>query len=118
MLFGHQNIQGMYVVPWEHGFSADIETCRSRQRRKVEQEEKMCALEERVASIEGATATSQQQQLEARSTAHLESSPTFSKHRSSIACMEDPAADRAETVAVHYPMDDITMRTSCELLYQ
>jgi len=78
----------------------------------------MCALEERVASIEGAMATSQQQQLEARSTAHLESSLTGSKHRSSIASMEDPAIDRAETVAEHYPVDDITVRTPCELLYQ
>ena len=35
----------------------------------------MRALEERVASIEGAMTPNQQQQQEARSTAHLESSP-------------------------------------------
>ena len=32
--------------------------------------------------------------------------------------MEHPAADREETVAEHYPVDDITVRTPCELLYQ
>ena len=52
-------VRGMGVVPWKHGFSADIETYRSRSRRKAEQEEKMPALEERVASIEGAMAASQ-----------------------------------------------------------
>ena len=51
-------VRGMGVVPWKHGFSGDIETYRSRQRRKAEVAEKMRALEERVASIEGALATS------------------------------------------------------------
>jgi hypothetical protein len=49
----------MGIVLWKHGFSADIDTYRSRCRRKAEQEEKMRALEERVASIEGAIAASQ-----------------------------------------------------------
>jgi hypothetical protein len=44
-------VRGMGVVPWKHGFSADIDTYRSRCRRKAEQEEKMRALVERVASI-------------------------------------------------------------------
>ena len=52
-------VRGMGVVPWKHGFSGDIETYRSRRRRKGEVAEKVCALEERVASIEGAIATSQ-----------------------------------------------------------
>ncbi|RLN16822.1 hypothetical protein C2845_PM02G16700 [Panicum miliaceum] len=52
-------VRDMGVVPWKHGFSADIETYRSRCRRKAEQEEKMYSLEERVASIEGAMAVSQ-----------------------------------------------------------
>ena len=30
-------VRGMGVVPWKHGFSADIETYRSRHRRKEEQ---------------------------------------------------------------------------------
>jgi hypothetical protein len=51
-------VRGMVVVPWKHGFSADIETYQSRQKRKAEQEEKMRALEERVASIEGAMVAS------------------------------------------------------------
>ena len=46
-------VRGMGVVPWKHGFSGDIETYRSRQRRKAEVAEKVRALEERVASIEG-----------------------------------------------------------------
>jgi len=29
-------VQGMGVVPWKHGFSADIETYRSRSRKKAE----------------------------------------------------------------------------------
>jgi hypothetical protein len=49
----------MDVVPRKHGFSVDIETYRSRCGRKAEQEEKMHALEERVALIEGAMAASQ-----------------------------------------------------------
>ena len=61
--------RGMGVVPWKHGFSGDIETYRSRHRRKAEVAEKMRALEERVASIEGAIAASQHQQPKARSTA-------------------------------------------------
>jgi hypothetical protein len=56
---GH--VRGMGIVPWKHGFSGDIETYRSRCRRKAEQQEKMRALEERVASIEGVMAASQRQ---------------------------------------------------------
>ena len=67
-------VRGMGVVPWKHGFSADIETYRSRSRKKAEQEDKMRALEQRIASIECAIAACQQQQQEARSAAHLESS--------------------------------------------
>jgi len=29
-------VQGMGVVPWKHGFSGDIDTYRSRQRKKAE----------------------------------------------------------------------------------
>ena len=36
----------------------------------------------------------------------------------SVASTEHPAADREETVAEHYPVDDIVVRTPCELLYQ
>ena len=53
-------VRGMGVVPWKHGFSGDIETYRSRQRRKAKVAEKVRALEERVASIEGALTASQQ----------------------------------------------------------
>ena len=80
----------------------------------------MRALEERVASIEGAMTPNQQQQQEARSTAHLESSPG-SQRRSSVASTEHPAGGQTEGVVdepQHYPMDDIIMRTPCELLYQ
>ena len=97
----------------EDGFSGDKETYRSRQRRKAEVAEKMRALEERVGSIEGALATSQQQPPEARSRAQLLTSPVGSQRRSSVASMEHPAADREETVAEHYPMDDIAVRTTC-----
>src|SRR6185295_13923589 len=97
----------MGVVPWKHGFSGDIETYQSRHRRKAEVAEKMRALEERVASIEAAIAASQHQQPEARSMAQLETSLVGSQRRSSIASMEHPAADREETVAEHYPVDDI-----------
>ena len=38
-------VRGMGVVPWKHGFSADIETYRSRSRKKAKQEDKMRALE-------------------------------------------------------------------------
>ena len=40
-------VRGMGVVPWKHGFSADIETYQIRSRRKAEHEEKMCALEKK-----------------------------------------------------------------------
>jgi hypothetical protein len=109
----------MGIVPWKHGFSGDIETYRSRCRRKAEQEEHMCALEERVASIEGAMVASQQQQ-EAPSAANMESSPGSQCH-SRIASMEYLAGNRTEMVADNpqcYPVDDITVRTPCELLYQ
>ena len=32
--------------------------------------------------------------------------------------MEHPTTDREETVAEHYPVDDMAVRTPCELLYQ
>ena len=76
---GH--VRGMRVVPWKHGFSADIETYRSRQRRKAEVAEKVRALEEQVALIEGALIASQQQPPEARSMAQLETSPISSQCR-------------------------------------
>ena len=44
-------VRGMGVVPWKHGFSADIEIYRSRSRMTAEQEDKMHALEQRIASI-------------------------------------------------------------------
>ena len=50
--------------------------------------------------------------------AQLETSPIGSQRRSSVALTEHPAADREETVAEHYPVDDITVRTPYELLYQ
>src|SRR6185312_12467972 len=49
-------VRGMGVVPWKHGFSGDIEMYRSRQRRKAEVAQKVRALEEQVATIEGAHA--------------------------------------------------------------
>ena len=114
-------VRGMGVVPWKHGFSADIETYQSRYRKKAEQEDKMRALEQRIASIEGVmAASSQAHQQEARSAAKLESSPG-SQHRSSIASTEHPAGGQPTVVAdesEHYPVDDITVRTPCELLYQ
>ena len=79
----------------------------------------MCALEEQVAAVEGALAASQQQQ-DARSVAHLDSSPG-SQRRSSVASTEQPTGGPTEVGANephHHPMDDITVRTPCELLYQ
>jgi len=73
----------------------------------------MRALKERVASIEGAIAASQQQQPEARSMAQLILAPSAR----SVASTKHPAADREETVAEHYPVDDIAVRTPCELLF-
>ena len=55
-----RRVRGIGVVPWKHGFSANIETYRSRHRRKAEVAEKMNALEERVAAIEGAIVVNQQ----------------------------------------------------------
>jgi hypothetical protein len=69
----------------------------------------MRALEERFASIEGALATSQQQPPEARSMAQLETSPVGSQRHSNVASTEHPAVDREETVAEHYPVDDIAV---------
>ena len=95
----------MGVIPWKHGFSADIETYRCRSRMKAEHEDKMRVLKERVASIEGAMAASQQQQPKARLVAHLETSPGSQRH-SSVASTEHPAADRVKMVAdnpQHYP---------------
>jgi hypothetical protein len=77
------------------------------------------ALEERAASIEGALEASHRQQ-EAPSVPNMESSPD-SQRRSSVASTEHPAGVRTEMVAdnqQHYPMDDITVRNPCELLYQ
>lgn len=42
-------VQGKGVVPWKNGFSADLETYKSRSKSKVETEEKMCMLEEQLA---------------------------------------------------------------------
>jgi len=79
----------------------------------------MRALEERVAAVEGALAVSHQQQ-DARSVDNLDSS-LGSQRRSSIASTEQPAGGPTEVVANephHDPMDDITVRTPCEHLYQ
>ena len=74
-------VRGMGIVPWKHGFNGDIETYRSRQRRKTVKAKKMHALEERVAFIEGPLVASQQQPPEARSMAQLETSPVGSQRR-------------------------------------
>ena len=103
----------MGVVPWKHGFSADIETYRSRSWKKAEQQDKIRALEQRIASMEDVmAASSQTHQQEARSAANLESSPG-SQRRSSVASTEHPAGGQPIVVAdesEHYPVDDITMR--------
>ena len=81
----------------------------------------MRALEQRIALIEEAMAgSSQAHQQEARSAANLESSPG-SQCRSSVASTEHPAGGQPTVVAdksEHYPVDDISVRTPCELLYQ
>jgi hypothetical protein len=81
----------------------------------------MRTLEQRIASIEGVMAgSSQAHQQEARSAVNLESSPS-SHRRSSIASTEHPIGGQPTVVAdesEHYPVDDISMRTPCELLYQ
>ncbi|RLN38614.1 transposon protein, putative, CACTA, En/Spm sub-class [Panicum miliaceum] len=112
----------MGVVPWKHGFNADIDTYRSRFRRKAEEAEKVRALEERVATIESALAASNPQQ-DAPSFPNMESNPGLgSQHRSSVASTEHPAADRTKMVGDNeqrrYPVDDITVRTPCELLFE
>jgi len=71
----------MGVVPWKHDFSADLDTYRSRAKNKAENEEKMRALEESVTAVEGALAASNQQQ-DARSAVHLDSSPSSQRHSS------------------------------------
>jgi hypothetical protein len=53
-------VRGMGIVPWKHCFSADLDTYRSRARKKAEQADKMRALEEWVAAVEGALAASHQ----------------------------------------------------------
>ncbi|RLN33325.1 transposon protein, putative, CACTA, En/Spm sub-class [Panicum miliaceum] len=112
----------MGVVPWKHGFSADIDTYQSRIRRKAEEAKNVRALEERVATIESALAASKGQQ-DAPSVPNVESSPGLSsQRRSSVASTEHLAADQTEMVGDNeqrrYPVDDITVRTPCELLYQ
>ena len=81
----------------------------------------MRVLEQRIASIEGVMAgSSQAHQQEARSAANLESSPG-SQCRSSVASTEHPAGSQPIVVtdeSEHYPVDDITVRTPYELLYQ
>ena len=80
----------------------------------------MRALEQRIASIEGVMAASQPHQQKARSAANLESIPS-SQRRSSVASTEHPARGQPTVVvdeSEHYPVDDITVRTPCELLYQ
>ena len=115
-----ERVRGMGVVPWKHVFSADIETYRNRSRKKAEHEDKMRAIEERIASIEGVMAASKPQQQEARSAANLESSLGSHCH-SSVASTEHTAGGQPAVVAdepEHYPVDDLIERTPCELLYQ
>ena len=79
----------------------------------------MRALEERVAAVEGALSASQKQQ-DVRSAAHLDASPGCQR-RSSVASTEQPAGGPTKVGANephHHPVDDITMRTPCELQYQ
>ena len=81
----------------------------------------MHAQEQRIALIEGVMAgSSQAHQQEARSAANSESSPGSQRH-SSVASTEHPAGGQPTVVAdesEHYPVDDITVRTPYELLYQ
>ena len=65
----------------------------------------MRAIEEWVASIEGALAVSQQQQQEARSTAHLDSSPGSQRH-SSVTSTDYPAGGRTEVVVDEHHRED------------
>lgn len=99
--------RGVGVVPWKYGFSGDLETYRSRCRSKAVVAEKIHSLENRIMSLEAAVGQRSDQPA-----ANVEISPP-SQRRSSVASTEHPnlGADRPRD-----PIDDITVRTQCELL--
>ena len=99
--------RGVGVVPWKHGFAEDLETYRSRCRSKAVVAEKIHSLENRIMSLEVAVGQRSDQPA-----TNVEISPT-SQRRSSVASIEHPTlgADNPRD-----PIDDITIRTQCELL--
>ena len=114
-------VRGMGVVPWKHGFSGDVETYRSRSRRKAEQEEKYRSLEQRVASNEERM-TEEVKRAVAAALSQCQSTSganvdigNVDEHRSSVASTGQQVN---ETAGQRYPVDDITVRSPCELLIQ
>jgi hypothetical protein len=99
--------QGVGVVPWKYGFSGDLETYRSRCRSKAVVAEKICSLENRIMSLEAAVG-----QRSDQPSANVEFS-TPSQRRSSVASTEHPTLGADKT---RDPIDDIPVRTQCELL--
>nr|TKW31313.1 hypothetical protein SEVIR_2G097300v2 [Setaria viridis] len=102
-------VRGMGVVPWKKGFSED---------------KKLCVLEEQAASsnerMDRLQETLALSQAGAASAANVGIISPTSQRRSSIASTEfqlvEESSDMIEGNNEHYPMDDTTVRTLCELL--
>lgn len=110
--------RGIGVVPWKRGFAADLETYRSRCRSKAAVAQQFRMLNDRINTLEARV--NQQQHPAIEAAANLEISPGSCSHRrSSVASTELPQGDVNELVAENqrHPVDDITVRTKCELLY-
>lgn len=116
------------TTPWNQGFPADLGTYRSRGRSKRKALERISTLEEKVAFLlkkgghpvpdteeeeEDPAPDADQQQLEDDPVADV----VPSQHRSTVGStqlqLEDGPA--VEPSAPHYPVDDVTEKTNCEI---
>ena len=108
-------------VGFLHGFPADVATYKSRSRSKKKEADRLSQLERQVHTWE-AQVKRQQEQLDSitqqrESRMVLEDPPVDvcpSQRKSSVGSthLEYPAVDEP---AAHYPVDDITEKTNCEL---
>jgi len=119
--------RGKGAVPWKYAFAGDIDSYRSRKRRKAEQEERVRMLEETVkenqAKMQESEAKMQEEvkrqvlaalsQINPGSSAGTGAQNASASHlRSSCASTELPEVPAVEQ---RYPVDEINQRTSCEL---
>ena len=100
-------------VTLKQGFPEDAHTYRSRQRKKKQVSDRLSALKRKVQQQEQLDSISKQKASQLQLEGHAEAAP--SDQRKSSVGSTNVENSEFQPPAAHYPVDDITEKTDCEL---